>query len=169
MTQYKIVQYVFIAGIAIITACGPASTSDQTNTSDEVTAKGLSDIDYAAATKSMAYRISRAYESIDPTIATFLVDDARLEMYKKQTQSQDLQTQIVARSYYAYELLNAGKTERAITAIEELLKDYEKYNVEPDTRLRFHRMLAIAYLRLGEEENCINTRNPASCILPISE
>lgn len=162
-------RYIIVTIISVLlVGCGPSDPAHSDQKEETVEQPGLTGIDYDAATKNMAYRISKAMESIDPTVATFLVGDARIEMFRQQMQSPDLQTQIVARSQYAYELLNAGRTEQAITELEAVLKEYDKYNVDPGTRLQFHRFLAIAYLRLGEEENCIDARNHASCILPIA-
>src|SRR5690554_6818964 len=105
-----------IAGI--LYACGSPGDSGTTQPEETQGPPVVKEINYEEATANMAYRISRAYENIDPARATFLIDDKRIEMFKQQMQSQDLQTRIVAWSHYAYELLNAGKTERAIGELE---------------------------------------------------
>src|SRR5258706_11872511 len=71
---------------------------------------------------------------------------------------------------YAGELLKAGRTAEAIKALREL----ERYSTaggtvplgaENATFLRHQ--LAVAYLRLGEQENCLQHHNAESCLLPI--
>lgn len=170
MFQHKIhfISICLFVALIIVAGCAPGERqTEHADASAEVPA--AKPINYEESTASMAYRISNAYENIDPNRATFLVDDKRIEIFRQQMQSTDIETRIVGWSHYAYELLNAGRTEQSIAELEALLKEYEKYNVSGDTRLQFHRLLAIAYLRLGEEANCINSRNHASCILPISK
>ncbi len=143
------------------------SDSEEKNAQKEVTVTPAQ-VDYTHSTAKMATIIARAFANMDPTKATFLVGDARVNLFKKQMESSDIQTRLVAWSHYSYELLNAGNTEQAIGELETLLKEYQKHNVGDETKLQFHKLLAIAYLRLGEEANCINVRNHASCILPIT-
>jgi len=69
-------------------------------------------------------------------------------------------------------LLYGGRTEEAIQILEDLLHqrntsivltgmdDYEEDRIDD--------LLALAYLRLGEQQNCILNHTSASCIIPIS-
>lgn len=69
--------------------------------------------------------------------------------------------------------LYGGQTEEAIQTLEELwhihntqllipgLSDYDEDRIDD--------LLALAYLRLGEQQNCIINHSAASCILPIQE
>jgi len=72
------------------------------------------------------------------------------------------------RYQIAQERLVAGQTREAITALKSLMKDAELSSdrMTPQTK-PFFDLLALAYLRLGEQENCID--NPAAnvCILPL--
>ena len=70
----------------------------------------------------------------------------------------------------AVEGLRAGDTEAAIEGLESLLGELTERNkaYEADLRRRTRRYLALAYLRLGEQENCIHHHAHASCILPIA-
>jgi hypothetical protein len=62
--------------------------------------------------------------------------------------------QMTARFQYASELLNAGETKRAIRQVEQLMEDLgpEGRALSPTTK-SVYELLAIAHLRLGEEEN----------------
>jgi hypothetical protein len=68
----------------------------------------------------------------------------------------------------AQERLMAGQTREAIADLEKLLRDSElpPDRITPDAKPLFD-LIALAYLRLGEQENCIG--NPAAnvCILPL--
>lgn len=72
------------------------------------------------------------------------------------------------RHWMAEERLKAGQTREAITELEKLLKDagVSGDSITPQLKPVFD-LAAIAYLRLGEQENCLS--NPAAnvCILPL--
>lgn len=71
------------------------------------------------------------------------------------------------RINYANELLYAGQTEAAIRELMALIRDTGAQRV--DTRTKpLHKLLALAYLRLGEQTNCIENHTAQACILPIS-
>ncbi|MBI3415734.1 MAG: CRTAC1 family protein, partial [Verrucomicrobia bacterium] len=69
----------------------------------------------------------------------------------------------------AYELLNAGDSEKSVTQFN-LLREFIKTNhvVLTDDRLSLVEMnTALAYLRLGEQENCLLNHTIDSCLMPI--
>lgn len=66
-------------------------------------------------------------------------------------------------------LLNDGRTEAAIAEFEDyerLLRENHRVASAADDA-RFMLMQAIAWLRLGEQENCLLNHNADSCLLPI--
>lgn len=67
---------------------------------------------------------------------------------------------------YAYELLNAGQNENAIMEFEKLLQIVEKQGIDPNAIYQVRRLLALSYIRLGEQNNCITNSNPDRCIMP---
>ena len=86
-----------------------------------------------------------------------------------------LEKSVVPREYFdlqpdfADELLKSGQTEEAIKAIMDLQKNAASASRPPTARNRLfmRHQLAIAYLRLGEQQNCLTRHNTESCILPI--
>ena len=73
-------------------------------------------------------------------------------------------------SYWHFrETLYAGNTEDAILKTEAYLKQLASYSQKLDRQYLslFDRLLAIAYIRLGEQENCLLNHTSSSCILPI--
>lgn len=68
----------------------------------------------------------------------------------------------------AKESLNAGNTWSAIEIFQEIIRNQDQVMgyIDADVREVFG-LLGIAYLRLGEQENCLRYHNHESCILPI--
>ncbi len=69
-------------------------------------------------------------------------------------------------------LLYAGKTKDAIRILERLWKESSKgtlrYKLDFSEEQRIGPLLALAYMRLGEQQNCIHHHKAsASCIIPI--
>ena len=69
------------------------------------------------------------------------------------------------------ELLAAGQSEQAIDAFLGLRKLFEQPNVDahPALERQLGEQLAIAYLRLGEQENCLAMHGSRSCIIPLDK
>jgi len=70
---------------------------------------------------------------------------------------------------YAVELLNAGQTEEALKQFgvwESLAKETAPELYKSNHHLLKHYQ-ALCYLRLGEQENCIDDHTTESCLLPI--
>ncbi|MEO5930399.1 MAG: CRTAC1 family protein, partial [Candidatus Kapaibacterium sp.] len=62
------------------------------------------------------------------------------------------------------EMLNAGETREAIAKLEGMRSAHKGLDGTTDN---IDRILGIAYLRIGEEENCVVNHTAQSCILPI--
>ncbi|MEQ8767667.1 MAG: CRTAC1 family protein [Planctomycetota bacterium] len=69
----------------------------------------------------------------------------------------------------AQQLLLAGRTRESITQLEDILEQVgdTKTSVRDDLRRQIEDLLALAWLRAGEEDNCISMHGPDSCLLPI--
>ena len=72
---------------------------------------------------------------------------------------------------YCTQLLLAGENIKCINEIENLLQKQKlSYNDLIDkSNLPLIKLLALAYFRLGEADNCQNNHNEFSCILPLKE
>jgi len=69
---------------------------------------------------------------------------------------------------HAVELLNAGHSREAIERLAEVTRGEEAQGVNDPGRRRQTRILeATAWLRLGEQVNCISNHTTESCLLPI--
>ncbi len=71
---------------------------------------------------------------------------------------------------YAEQLLLAGRTEDAIAAFEEMAERFSSMGQQVPRALtsELDRMLIMAYLRLAEEQNCLDHHNAESCLLPLA-
>ena len=76
-----------------------------------------------------------------------------------------VEQETMMRFAYGQQLLYAGKTEAAILVFQQLLQRFDD-QLTDQTKPLFE-MLALGYMRLGEQENCIKRHNTESCILPI--
>lgn len=64
-------------------------------------------------------------------------------------------------------LLKLGKEAESVSTLESAINRIKKMSGRDNPEaLKF---LAIAYMRLGEKQNCVNHHNPESCILPIQK
>jgi hypothetical protein len=77
--------------------------------------------------------------------------------------------EVLARRTMASELLRAGDSEGAVDALEELRKICAEKAIKlpPEAERQITSLLAISYLRLGEQENCAHMHGQRSCIFPI--
>ena len=84
-------------------------------------------------------------------------------------ESPDPETFLELQPRLAEELINAGRPEEALVELDRLRQFAEKhYGVlpkEPLTILR--RASAVAWLRVGEQENCLARHTTESCLVPI--
>ncbi len=71
------------------------------------------------------------------------------------------------------ELLRAGETEEAINQLIALrniiIRDQDKINISYKNIKSLNQLIAISYMRLGEQDNCILNHATESCIFPIEK
>ncbi len=70
------------------------------------------------------------------------------------------------RLEYAVCLLNNGLTSQAILELESIKKSQENGS-DASFIYSVDKQLAITYLRMGEQENCVGKSNAASCLFPL--
>lgn len=93
---------------------------------------------------------------------------ARIDLITKQIAALGGDPQGEARYRLAEEQLKAGRTQDAIDGLEKLVRDVGiSWDSIAPRQKPFFDLLAIAYMRLGEQQNCLD--NPAAniCILPL--
>ncbi len=99
----------------------------------------------------------------------YLMNNARMELFKKKlTAEQDPYKRLDYYFQYSNEALNAGNTNEAINVLNQILTAMKITgdNLTKEYK-QFFDLLAIAYMRKGEQENCAANHTAQSCIIPI--
>jgi hypothetical protein len=128
------------------------------------------EIDPLPGTARMAAELDSIYQAalMDPMRYGHL-NRERAERWRTEVSRQQGPERSMARYYYAYESLAAGETEDAIREIERLMEDSGLAEaVSPQSKPLFE-LLAVAYLRLGEQRNRVRNRSAGASILPLAE
>ncbi len=126
----------------------------------------------ADGTRAMAARLAAITTSPDRAQDTYL-NDRRAAEYRSRLDAGGLapQEEIETRAMLANELLVAGETREALDVLADLDARLQAADLpKPVFRqleVRVRELVALAWLRLGEEENCILHHGTESCLLPI--
>lgn len=105
------------------------------------------------------------YKNADP-LTCYNLNSRKADMFFRQMQTAPPQNQPMLKFNYADQLLKSGKIEAATVQFSELIQSSgDQLNAQSKI---LYELLALCYMRLGEQENCINTHTPESCVLPIS-
>ena len=123
----------------------------------------------AASTKKMAALLVKIYQAqdwkTDPS-----KDLERANYYRAGlAQNVDIRTELQARVALADALLRAGQSAEAVTELEKLrqLTSDKGIILAPYFVKEMRQLLALSYLRLGEQENCLLHHGQESCLFPI--
>jgi hypothetical protein len=120
-------------------------------------------------TKKMAELLQKIYQETDWK-ADPNKPAERVKYYRwLLTQNLKPNDEIVARQTLASELLRAGDSDGAVKTLEDLRKfcAAKSISLPPEAVRQITSLLAISYLRLGEQENCAHMHGQRSCIFPI--
>jgi hypothetical protein len=129
----------------------------------------VSDVPHAEPV-AMVERLERIVRDADPA------GDSSLNMGRARLRAQQLQDPKVpadekARLFveFSVELLRAGATQQAIENFRELKAGGEQQGADPTKGLmkQLREYLAVCYIRLAEQQNCVAAHGPESCIIPI--
>jgi hypothetical protein len=127
-------------------------------------------------TRRMAERLERIAQEARPEYNPFL-SDLRVPLFeqwiaREQAQPHPSQARLInLKGDYARELLQAGQSLDSARQYEQVLELHQTpggvlYQGRRDASA-LRNSLALAWLRLGEQENCISNHTSKSCILPI--
>jgi len=124
----------------------------------------------AASTKRMAERLRATYAAtdwkLDPNKAV-----ERVGYYTQLLSSRklSLQDDTTVREQLGREMLYAGDNESAIRQFEEVRRRWQSagQQMTPDAVADLGQWLALAYLRLGEMENCATMHGQRACLFPL--
>lgn len=115
--------------------------------------------------------VRETFAKMNPVKIPYAFNVEKAAILKSQlAEVQDPLKRVNVQLQYAYELLRAGD-------IQESLKQYgeatmfiaeNKLGIGPKEKRELYSTLAIAFMRQGEIENCVQNHNHQSCFLPIT-
>ncbi len=118
---------------------------------------------------TMEKLVAQAYANIKVERSVYLFNKKRA-LYYDSISKTNPPNKFLYEGKNAYELLNAGETKEAIRTLKSVLEGLDEKSKEYGTYAPgLKQVLALAYMRLGEQENCIVNHNNRSCIVPIEE
>ncbi|MSU34731.1 MAG: VCBS repeat-containing protein [Pedosphaera sp.] len=123
----------------------------------------------SAGTRAMARRLEELALAIDPSKSHFFSIERAAKAGSAINQVQDSKELLNALLRYALELLNPGRTEEAIAVYARTDRLMGEQRVRPTLvgRVQLRTLQAVAFLRQGEQDNCITNHTIDSCLLPI--
>lgn len=153
--------------LLILSACTSAdkkTNSDVPNS--EVTKPNVSTNESETAT--MVRLLKKLNDTGDPNLY-YHWNQKRADQHKAKMDKGPKNQKMKFWFKYCTELLNAGKNRKCIIEIEQFLLDNRlNYNkLLKKESLMVLELLGMAYLRMGEIENCRKNHNEFSCILPL--
>ncbi len=123
----------------------------------------------AASTERMARLLRETADRSDPRSNPFL--NAKRLQFIKAVPAPENQPDQLARYLFilGQESVLAGESAAAVEALEHLRALYkeDKAKLGTESARTVAELTALAYLRLGEEENCVTQHNIDRCLLPI--
>ena len=121
------------------------------------------------STRRMIHRLTRIRERADPRSMPFLPDRQISRLQTALTLTTNAQQQLNIRFNLSNQQLQAGKTSDALETIQAFEKQLAEVNgkLPADAAVELRLRKANAYLRLGEQENCLANHTAASCLFPI--
>ena len=121
----------------------------------------------SSGTKRMAERLRVIAAASDPRKNTFLSAERANIFSQIAKAGTDPKEVLEFRTRYPIELLNSGRPEQSMKEFWELrgfLKDENLLELNKDLLRRYE---VVAFLRLGEQENCLANHTIESCLFPI--
>jgi hypothetical protein len=122
-------------------------------------------------TSAMAARLRAKIDAIEPMDNAY-VNDTRAEILMGQARDAGgvEQAPFDLRARLAEELLLAGRSAESVEILDGLGEQLKKLGrrASPQMVAMHRRMLTLACLRVGEQENCLMHHNPESCLMPMT-
>jgi hypothetical protein len=127
---------------------------------------------FPRATQAMAAMLASLYQQLSIPLEDGYLNNANAQRYGEMAAAE---ANPIKRFEYLImqgnQLLNAGRTARSdpLAGAGGPADGSRRFFAPAEHRLRLFRMLGVAYLRTGEQANCLNNHNNESCIFPLSE
>jgi hypothetical protein len=117
----------------------------------------------------MAERLARVRDQAAPQSMAYLNDRLLPILHDQLKRATDLRQQFALQFQVGVQLVNAGFAGEGLTAFHDLEEALSRAGVRlaPSPRAELRMRKGIAYLRLGEQENCLTHHNATSCLFPL--
>ncbi len=149
---------------AALVGCGTESSPTPAATLERPTQPPRS-----PGTERMARRLAALTEQAIPGKNIFL-SEMRLERWLAQRPPENVVQRANFEGRIGLELLRAGRSSEAVARLADLLDlvDDPAHGMRKDFRRQVRSQLAIAHLRVAEQQNCLNDHGPEACLLPLA-
>ncbi|MHC5108608.1 MAG: FG-GAP-like repeat-containing protein [Planctomycetota bacterium] len=120
----------------------------------------------------MAAKLKEIADTANPGVNYTVGWEMRVKYYRSLGDgAKDTSAKLRASMLAGIELLRAGETTEALKELEAVRRTFEQPDVRPSQRSlqSLGVVMATAYLRLAEQENCIARCSSGSCLFPIGE
>jgi hypothetical protein len=121
------------------------------------------------STKRMVARLAAISRDVDPFLVPYFNGKAAFKFLKRLAEAKIPGERAAIQWRYALTLVNDGSSEEAVQALDELegMLAQNGLSPQPGDVAKIKLLRAISWLRLGEQENCLDNHNADSCLLPI--
>lgn len=162
----------FLLGVLLVTACQQDKPDNNHRApvqvvGEQTQATAVPGTKFASNV-AMANRLVEISHSARPEL-NYSLNKRKAQVLQQQfQQATNAQQQLQIKWQYAEQLLLAGLTEDAIREANQILE--ATGGITPpftEGKKRFLDLLGLSYLRLGEQQNCIQNHTSASCIVPL--
>jgi tetratricopeptide (TPR) repeat protein len=119
--------------------------------------------------RDKAKELQEIYQKIDPQDVEYHDNNRRADYFKNLATKPNLTMpqKMMAEINVGFELLMAGKNSNAIVELEKSLARLQAIGTQKKLEHSLKCLIALSYMRIGEQENCINKFNKDACIFPI--
>ena len=118
----------------------------------------------SAGTQRMAERLRQIALNRNP-ISNIYLNDLRVEHFSRLQERLSPLARLRTRIVLAREHLRAGQTQASIDELYALQPEIEHHRIR--TQPSLDALLGLAYMRLGEQVNCLEGHTTAACLFPI--
>ncbi len=153
-----------LAAVLVAAGCTPTGTDDTAPAPAEETAAAPR----APGTERMVRRLAAIIDNM-PVMSNYFMNQERLAHLRTLEIPTDPPSRVRAELELANELLRAGYAQEAAERFAAILEEVKHDpSLHPDgLRGRVRSALAVSYLRIAEQENCIQRHGVDSCLMPI--
>lgn len=123
----------------------------------------------APSTIKMARWLAECRTNAAPDSMAYMNDRVVARLQRELTETTNVARRLNLLYSLGLQQVQAGRPDLGLNTYEELGHEAEMHGFEGDERARKELRLrkAMAFLRIGEQENCLATRNADSCVFPL--